>query len=288
MKKPIRFAWVWVLLFNCTSTQTPTGKVVVAVSIPPLADFVRQIGGERVEVFTLIPPGASPHTFEITPDQLMKISRARFLILNGIGLEFWAKKVIDNFDAGKLEVVESSADIPVMEDEDHAEGNPHVWLDPVLAMKQVKRIRDAFIKVDSVRAADYIANTARYLVLLQQLDKDIRTEIQGWKNRSFICFHPSWNYFAHRYDLNQAAVIEKRPGFEPTPYEVGEIITAARRLGARAIFAESQFPLKITQVIAKESGVQVLVLDPLGQDTPYYSYEQMIRKNVAEMAKALR
>lgn len=288
MKKFISILLFAVLLGCRSTTPVDDGRIVVATSIAPLADFVRQVGGDRVRVFSIVPSGTNPHTFEMNPEQMSQLAHARLMILNGIGLEYWADKVLDNFISRGLRVVQVSEGIPVLADEDHAGGNPHVWLNPQFAMKQVSSIRDALCALDSSSAPSYRQNADRFLRQLQQLDADIEQDIKLWQFRSFICFHPSWNYFADRYSLIQAAVIEKRPGFEPTPGEVAEIITLVKQLNAKAIFAEKQFPLKISQMIAQEAGATVLVLDPLGDDSPSYSYIQMLKVNVELMAKALR
>ncbi|HPN36480.1 MAG TPA: metal ABC transporter substrate-binding protein [bacterium] len=276
------------LLIACRQQEVADDRLIIAASIAPLADFCRQVGGERVSVFTIVPSGANPHTFELDPQLLIRISEARLLVLNGLGLEYWADKVADNFSSRDLQVITVSQGIPVLQDEDHAEGNPHVWLNPLHAARQAEKITGALMRLDPLHAQTYRDRSDQYQKVLHDLDVEISREIAGWQNRRFICFHPSWNYFSERYHLEQAAVIEKRPGFEPSPGEAAEIIGLAKRLQVRAIFAEQQFPLKIAEMIAAESGARVLVLDPLGSDGEGYSYVSLLRTNVAQMAIALR
>jgi manganese/iron transport system substrate-binding protein len=288
MKKNVGIFFFAFLLGCRATTPVADSRMVVATSIAPLADFVRQVGGDRVRVFSIVPSGANPHTFELSPDQMSQLAFARVIFLNGIGLEYWANNILDNFGSRGLQVVQVSNGIPILADQDHAGGNPHVWLNPQYAIKQVASIRDALCRLDSASAPYYNQNAERYLQQLKKLDDEIEQEIKTWQFRSFICFHPSWNYFADRYGLIQAAVIEKRPGFEPTPGEVAEIITLAKKLKAKAIFAEKQFPLKVSQMIAQEAGAAVLVLDPLGEDSASYRFVQLLKSNVDLMAEALR
>lgn len=288
MKKAGALLLLFLLLIACRQQEKTDDRLIIAASIAPLADFCRQVGGERVSVFTVVPSGANPHTFELDPQLLLKIGGARLLVLNGLGLEYWAEKVADNYSSSALQVLTVSQGIPVLQDEDHAEGNPHVWLDPLHAARQVEMITEELMRLDPSQAQAYRDRSDRYQKVLHDLDEEISREIAGWKERRFICFHPSWNYFSERYHLDQAAVIEKRPGFEPSPSEAAEIIGLAKRLQVRAIFAEQQFPLKITEMIAAESGARVLVLDPIGFDREGYSYVSLLRTNVAQMAKALR
>ncbi|MBM3789315.1 MAG: zinc ABC transporter substrate-binding protein, partial [Acidobacteria bacterium] len=131
----------------------------VMVSIPPLADFAAQVGGARVRVETLVPPGASPHTYELIPSQLHDVSRARLLVLNGLGLEYWAQSLISAAGNPDLIVVTTSDGLEVLSgDPDEPGGNPHVWLSPRNAVHQVEAIRDALVRADPEGADLYRAN----------------------------------------------------------------------------------------------------------------------------------
>lgn len=289
-------AWLWlmcIVVVACAGGAGPSpttdGGALVAASIAPLADFARQVGGDHVQVITLVPPGASPHTYELTPSQAEQVAKARLLVLNGVGLEYWADKVIQSADNPDLIVVDTSQGIEILEgDADEPGGNPHIWLDPQNAIVQVGHIRDALIQADPAHADDYRANAERYIAELEALDQEIASEVATWSNRQFIAFHPAWVYFARRYGLEQAAVIEHSPGQEPSPAEVAQIVETARRIGAKAIFAEPQFSSKAAQAIAEESGSQVLFLDPLGSSLEDPTYLNLMRYDVAQMAKALQ
>lgn len=264
------------------------GRLLVAASILPLADFARQVGGERTEVETLVPPGASPHTYELTPAQLKLVGRARVLVLNGVGLEFWADKMISAAHNPKLIVVRTAEGLIILGgDADEPGGNPHVWLSPVNAIHQVAMIRDALIRADPAGTDTYRANAARYSDELRALDREIRDSVARFSQRKFITFHAAWAYFARDYGLEQAAVIERAPGREPSPAEIAGIIRTAKAIGAKAIFAEPQFSPKAAQVIAEESGAKVLLLNALGQP-PSYSYLDLMHYNLAQLNKALR
>jgi zinc transport system substrate-binding protein len=311
------------LLGGCGGTPTPSAefilseveglrtgpgadKVKVAVSIAPLADLAQQVGGEYVIVTTLVPLAASPHTYEPTPAQVKEVAEANVLALIGLEFEFWAEDVIESAANPDLIVVYTSEGIEIIHDEHeheqegHEVGNPHIWLDPLSAMVQVGHIRDALIEADPAHKAEYEANAEAYLAQLEALDEEISAQVATWSHREFIAFHPSWVYFAQRYGLTQAAVIERTPGKEPSPAELAEIIETARRIGARAIFAEPQFSPKAAETIAAESGTQVLFLNPLGgalrqaqdealrQAQEPTSYLEMMRYNVAQMGKALK
>ncbi len=274
------------------------GRLLVVASILPLADFARQVGGGHVRVETMVPPGASPHTYELVPSQLRWISRARILLLNGVGLEFWAQKVVSAAENPGLLVVTTTEGLPILAGEEHnhahggshgheVSGNPHLWLNPRYAMRMVERIRDSFAQADPGNAEAYRVNSERYLEELRRLDVEIRGAVEGFTARSFISFHAAWTYFAQEYGLVEAAVVEQMPGREPSPAEIAAIIRTARAIKARAIFAEPQLSPKSAQVIAGETGTQVLILNPLGLE-PDYGYIDLMRYNLGEIRKALQ
>jgi len=262
--------------------------MIVATSVAPLADFARHVGGRRVRVENIVQSGANPHTYQLTTDQMDLLSRAKLLIINGAGLEFWAKKAVQAASNPELIVVETADGIPLVDkgEDSHPGGNPHVWLNPKYAIKQVNTIRDAFIKADQKNKAYYTSNAAAYVARLRDLDNYIRCQVRGFRTREFVAFHPSWVYFANEYGLKQAAAIEESPGKEPPIVAIRRIVDKAKRANARVVFAEPQFSTKIAQAVADEVGAKVLVLDPLGK--PGDSYIALMKRNVREMAKALR
>jgi zinc transport system substrate-binding protein len=263
-------------------------KLLVAASILPLADFARQVGGDRTDVETLVPPGASPHTYELTPAQLELVSHARVLVLIGVGLEFWADKMISAAHNPQLFVVRTAEGLNILaSDADDPGGNPHVWLSPVNAIHQVDMIRDALMRTDPAGSDTYRANAARYIGELRALDKEIRSTVATFSQRKFIAFHAAWVYFARDYGLQEVAVVESTPGREPSPADIAGIIRTAKAIGAKAIFAEPQFSQKAAQVIAEESGAKVLLLNALGQP-PSYRYLDLMQYNLAQMSRALR
>jgi len=278
-------------LSACATPPTPAfpqSRLPVVASILPLADFARQVGGDRVSVETLVPPGASPHAYELTPSQLRAVSQGRVLVLNGLGLEYWADEVISAAANPNLIVVTTSDGLDILANDDHeSSGNPHVWLSPMNAVHQVEAIRDGLLEADPAGADIYRANADEYIAELQVLDLEIRQAVTAFSHREFIAFHAAWVYFARDYGLQQVAVVESRPGQEPSPEEIAAIVDTARKIGARAIFAEPQYSSKAADVIAEESGAQVLFLNPLGLP-PEYGYLDLMRYNLGEMIEALK
>lgn len=285
-----------IIFVSPTLIHASGAKLRVVASIAPLADFARQVGGDKVRVMLLLPPGASPHTFEPTPKMMLEIINTDIFIKIGAGLEFWADRFVTA--AGrKIDIVEASKGIELIGDHGsekrgkhtgHGTADPHIWLDPISAVKIVEKISEAFSKTDPPNAAYYRLNSSAYINKLKDLDREIAQKTGNFRAREYVTFHPAWNYFSRRYDLKVAAVIEEGPGKEPTPKHLAKILSELRRIKARIVFAEPQFSSRIAEVIAREAGAKVLFLDPLGGQEGRETYIETMRHNVSVMEKAMR
>jgi zinc transport system substrate-binding protein len=297
-------------------------KIPVTASLLPLGDFCEQIGGDLVAVQVLIPPGASPHVFEPSPMAVAQAMESRVLVYVGAGLDPWAARLIRYRNSQNFVAVTAVQGIPLMkklahhqheqekvyepgppgpspkgpekehrvsEKYVHQEGNPHVWLDPVLAQDICRRIAQAFIQVDPGHKQDYENNLAAYLAKLADLHQEISKKVATFRQRDYVCFHPAFAYFARRYGIREVGVIEAAPGREPSPGHLQKTIAAIKKCGCRAVFAEPQLSPRVAEVIAQEAGVKVLFLDPLGGRAPYgNSYLKLMRHNLAVLAEALQ
>lgn len=275
------------VFFRCSDAQHDSDKIFVGASIAPLADFVERIGGSKVEVFTVVPAGTNPHSFELTPGLMKKMNSADLLVFNGVGLEYWIDNVRDNLSMSEMTFAADGLEIIAEDEHHHAEGNPHVWLNPKHAIYMVERVNSALQKVDAENSEYYQKNAVLFIKELSDLDRDIQTAVASWRQKKFVCFHPAWAYFAERYGLEQAGVIEERHGMQPSPGDVAEIIETVETIGARVIFAEAQFPSQIAEIIASESGIAVVPLDPLGSQDQK-GYVELMRYNVAQMSKGMK
>lgn len=307
--------WCLALPAGLARAAVPSAQIQVAATIVPLGDFCRKIGGDLVQVQVLIPPGASPHVFEPAPSVMAKASQARVFVYIGAGLEPWADKLLQARGPKNIIVVEAARGVPLLgmaahhhepgeaEDRDrddhhpgtaaapdvHAGGNPHIWLDPVLAQGICRKIAGALIQADPGHRARYEANLKAYLADLAELNREIERQAQSWRLRDFVSFHPAFSYFAKRYHLHEVGTIEAAPGREPTPRHLQNLVAAIRRYGIKVVFAEPQLNTRVAQVIAQEAGVKVLMLDPMGGRPPYGSdYLQLMRFNLAVLDQALK
>jgi zinc transport system substrate-binding protein len=291
LRKIVLFLVILISAVSPSGVHAADRKLKVVASIAPLADFARQVGKDRVEVLLLLPPGASPHTYEPVPRTVQEISKAKIFIEIGAGLEFWADRLITAV-APQITTVTCSQGLPLIagDDHDHALSNinPHIWLDPVICMKIVRRIADAFAAADPPNASFYRKNAAAYISRLEALDRQIAQTVKTFRTRDYVTFHPAWEYFARRYGLRVAGVIEEAPGKEPTPRHVQRILDDVRKMRAKVIFAEPQFSPRIAEAIAQEAGARVLMLDPIGGEKGREAYIDLMKYNLAMMEKAMR
>jgi zinc transport system substrate-binding protein len=238
-----------------------------------------------------VPPGADPHTYELTPSQMMKVSKAKMYAKVGSGVEFelaWMDKIIEQNKA--MLVTDCSKGIQMREmeeyyhDEDtgehHRGEDPHIWLSPQNAKLMVGNICSGLVQVDPQNEAYYTRNRDEYLMKLDALDKDIQAGLSKVINRRFMVFHPAWGYFARDYNLEQIPIAIG--GKEPSAKDIANLIQKAKELGIKIIFAEPQFNPRSAETIAKEIGGRVVFIDPLAED-----YISNMRLVLDELVKAM-
>ena len=279
MKKIIVLLIVFFSL-GCAAPDAPTdddGKVRVVVSILPLADFVEKVGGDKVDVTVMIPPGASPATYEPTPSQLKSVSEADVYVKVGAPIPFekvWMDKI-----AGMNEdmiVVDCSSGIEI------AGNDPHIWLSPRNAQVIVGNIYGGLVQVDGENEEYYSLMKDKYVAELEAVDKEIKSALLGVDNRKFMVFHPAWGYFARDYGLLQVPV--EAEGKEPSSADVSRLVEFAKDNGIKVVFAQPQFDSKSADAIAREIGGEVVFVDPLARD--YAGNLRIVSKSFAENMKA--
>lgn len=258
-----------------SSVQSQDKSILnVAVSILPYADFVKMVGGDKVQVTVMIPPGASPDSYEPSTQQLKDLSRADMYVMVG-QLPFeqaWSDRLLaTNQD---LLVINGAKGIKLIDD------NPHIWLSPRLAKSQLENIYDGLVAVDINNKAYYSANLKEAIAMLAIMDGTIKSIFAGLNSDTFLVYHPAWGYLADDYDLVEMAIEEQ--GKEPGPAQMAKITTKAKNLGINTVFTSSQHSTRSAEAIAEELGAKVVTLDPLPSN-----YEDVINsaKLISEALK---
>lgn len=292
---------VLLLAAACRPAAEKSRQVLVTASILPLGDMVGQIGGDRVNTNIIIPPGANPHTFEPAPGKIALLEKSDLLVVVGLGFEFWQEKFLGSSGNKKLRII-TLADYagPLIDDgagdscgghnhvhdhnhvHSHKQGNPHFWTSPKTVKNFVPPLRDALIGADPAGEALYRENADRFAGRLDELDKAIADAVKEFPNKTFISQHAAWEYFARDYGLDAAGVIEPAPGKEPSPAYIKNLIDRAKKTGAKALFTEVQFSPTTAETVARESGMTIVRLDPLGSESDR-EYIPLMYKNLEKI-----
>jgi len=249
-------------------------QLSVFVSLLPQKYFVQQICKDLAVVQVMVPPGASPATYEPKPRQMAAISKARIYFSIGVPFESaWLMKIAAaNPDMAVVPTDRGIKKSPMAvhyhhEDEkqpEHGTLDPHIWLSPPLVMIQVRTILEALQEADPTHRSVYENNYRAFISQLSDLDAELRRIFSGSFGQQFMVFHPSWGYFAHAYGIKQVPI--EIEGKEPKPAQLRELIEHAREDGIKFVFVQPQFSARSAKLIAREISGQVVFADPLAED----------------------
>ena len=248
-------------------------RIPVAVTLLPMREIALAIGGDRIAVTVVVPPGTEPHTFEPTPGQMASIAQSRIFFRVGEGLLPFEDRLTDRLSSQNpdLIVVDLSEGIdPIEGDREHEHeeshhltesADPHIWLSPKNGALMAGTIAHTLIAIDPEGEAIYLENLDEYQKRSASVDAEVREILGTLPSRRFIVTHDAWGYFAREYGLEQVAV--HIGGKEPTAREIQEVIRIAREEGIRIVCIEPQFPERTARVIAGEIDGEVGIIDPL-------------------------
>jgi zinc/manganese transport system substrate-binding protein len=248
------------------------GPLEVVATTPIIADLVRQVGGQRVEVESILPNNADPHDFEPKPEDIIKVEDADVVFTHGLHLDEWASDLIDNSGTGApVFVVTDGIETLDSEEEEFEEGDPHVWFDTTRAQQMVTNIANALTEVDADGSDSYQQRANAYIEQLATLDQEIKDRIAliPEDQRKIVTNHDALGYYADRYGLEVVGTVF--PGSdtrsEPSAQEVADLVDSIEEQGVKAVFAENTVSPTIAEELASEAGVQVvddLYTDSLG------------------------
>jgi zinc transport system substrate-binding protein len=274
----------------CSREEPAVGKMGVVVTLLPQAEFAESVGGDKVDITVMVPPGASPHTYEPTPSQMAALSEALMYAKVGSGVEFeltWMDNLIaQNEDmlvvdcSEGVTLQEMVADEEPEEDHEHGAMDPHIWMSPQNAQIMVRNIADGLIQLDPDNRDYYEQNRDSYLQRLSELDQDIGDSLSGVENRVFMVYHPAFGYFASCYDLTMLPI--EAEGKEPTPGGLQHLIEQAQEYDIHVVFAEPQFNPQSAEVIARAIDGVVILINPLARD-----YIENMHTLAGELAQAM-
>lgn len=250
------------------------GRITVAVSLQPYATLVKMLGGDRVNVVTLLPPGADPHNFEPKPAVIKAFSVAQVYFTDGSGLDkTWMPRFLG---ANKnVQVVDISKGIEWMKsEEEHGahghhhdeEMDPHIWTSPTRMRFLAQNIFQELKKLDPKYVIDYVNRASMVQDELALVERQLNETVISMPKdrRSFIVFHPTYGYLAKDFKLKQYTI--EVNGKEPKPRDLANLVKVGRKNGVKTVFVQPQFSKRAAETIAKELGAVVVETDPLSAD----------------------
>ncbi len=273
------------LLASCSPAPTTDQVPVVAVSIAPVATMAAALADGLARVITVVEPGESPATFDPSPRRMATLGHIRLYFACGVPMENQLLPRLQDAQPD-LEIVDTVADLPHLaldtaegdhHGHDQGDTDPHLWLDPKLMAAQVAVMADHLAALDPDHARLVHARADSLTTALADLDSHLRTELAPLRGRDLFVFHPAYGYLAHAYGLRQVAI--EQGGVDPSPRHLARVLESIKATGAGAVFAQPQFSLGSARAVARETGIKVVVLDPLAPD-----YMQ----NMLRMAHAIR
>ncbi len=279
--------------------QPSNARLKVIASFSILGDFVRNVGGDRLEVATLVGANGNAHVYAPSPADAKKVADARLVFVNGLGFEGWLDRLV-KASGTKAPIVVATKGIKPLEragahdhDHDHGRADPHAWQSVANAKLYVGNIRDALIAIDPSGKPHYEAGTTAYLARLDALDREVRDTIAKVPpdRRRVVTSHNAFGYFERAYGIHFTAPQGVSTEAEASARDVASIITAIKKQRASAVFLENVTDPRLVQQIARETGAKVggvlysdALTDEKGDATTYID---LIRRNLKQLASAL-
>lgn len=282
MKKYLLTATVMIgaLLFAaCGNTNNEADKkedLTIVTTFYPINDFTKEIVGDEGNVKLLIPAGTEPHDFEPSAKERAEISDADVFVYNSSDMEFFVDSLKDSVDSKQTLMIEAAKGIDRLESQeadeheeseeghDHAhEYDPHVWLDPVLAIKEVRTIAGELGEKYPDKKEIFTKNADAYIKKLEALDQKYSEELKNATNRTFVTQHAAFAYLANQYNLEQVAISGVSPDQEPTPSRLAELKEFVKKNNIKVIYFEENASSKVAETLSNETGVKLEVLNPL-------------------------
>ena len=286
-------------------------KPVVLSSFLPLTAHALAVAGEDARVEQLLPPGINAHDYQVRPGDARRVAEADLVLVNGLGLDAWVEPLIRQAMRPGARLVDASTGMHFLPKSerlrwtetpaaahDHSDCagcasaggdglNPHVWLDPLLAISQARTIAEALAEADPAHAEGYRLRFEAYAADLRALHEETSALLAPLKGRGLVTFHDAFPYFAARYGLNYIGALEAFPGREPTPRELATLANAIRDNHVDVIFSEQGYDPRLLQALARQTGARITHLDTLETGTPGpRAYIEGMRANVRVLVNA--
>ncbi|UYZ00886.1 metal ABC transporter substrate-binding protein [Peribacillus frigoritolerans] len=291
---------------NQEEKESANEKIHIVTTFYPMYEFTKNITKDKAQVDLLIPSNIEPHEWQPTPKDMAAIQQADFLVYNSPFMETWIFSIQESLDKDGPLFIEASERIPLLEgteeesnhdneesdhhDEDHKQLDPHVWLSPVLAQKEVQTITDAIVKQDPENKDYYKRNSEDYIQQLKELDELYRTTLHNVSSKEMITQHAAFGYLAKEYGLTQVPIAGLSPSEDPSPAKLAELKEFAKEHQIDVVYFEETTSPKVAQTLAGELGTETEVLNTLEglskeDQEKGLSYIEVMKNNLKSLEK---
>lgn len=256
-------------------------KLKAAATIFPIADIAQEIGGDRIEVITILKTGSNPHTFQLSPGQIRELSASKIIFAVGGDFDHWVTEASESLPGTRIETV--SAGISFL-----ASADPHYWLSVSGAKVIARNIASALSQLDPANRGHYQTGLSRYLSKLEDLDREVKSILNDLPSRKIVTFHNGWRYFARDYDLEILANVEPPGGHEPKPRHLAGLADLVRSSGIQVLFVEAGVSKGMAKTLSEDLKLKLYTLDPIGGAAGRESFIDLMRYNALAIREALR
>lgn len=265
----------------------------IVTSFYPLFEIAQRVGGEHVAVQNLVPPGAEPHDYELTPKEISAVYAADILIVNGFGIEPWLEKLLPELEKSGVKIVNVSTLFgELIALPEGGKGDPHFWIDPSRYILEVSAVQRAFSDADVVNRDYYATRAKSFTDELEELDREFSAGLANCTTRSFVTNHAAFGYLAQRYQLQMVSIAGLSPEAEPSARDLADLTDLLKEKNTKYILVETLVSPKIGETLAREVGAQTLVLNPLegldaGEIQEGKNYVSVMRENLKNLQIAM-
>ena len=278
---------------GCRNTEIRSLQRTYVCTTPVTAMIVAEVAGTRGTVIDMLPPGASPHTYEPRPSDIKTVQSADALFSVATNLDGWASKLPAKQTRALIDFVPGDMRLRgTHHHDDHSEDagdvDPHFWMDPNTVRQMVPDLVVFLSSVDPGGKKDYERNGEAFMKSLDELDKESANALKSCRGAKVALFHPSVMYMLRRYAIDAPVILEPSPGQEPSARDMARMVKTMRDKKVKAIFSEPQLPARPAEVLGEATGIPVSMLNPLGGGPDTSRYADLIRANVSSLKEALQ
>lgn len=300
-----RIAYLLLTALLALAPRATQAQLKVVTSTTDLYDIAKEVGGNRITATHIGEGYQDPHFIEAKPSFVLQLRKADVWAFVGLDLEIgWMPLLLDGarnprIRQGGSGYLDASSVVPILDrpqgnvdrsmGDVHPLGNPHYWLDPENGRRIARLFEARFAQLDPANAAVYDRNERAFEERLKAAEKGWQSDLAAIKGKPVVAWHTSWHYFANYNKMNIVAYMEPKPGVPPSPSHLYQVIQTVKRTGAKAIVMEPFYDRKVADLVAKQTGIKVLILPPsVGGVKGIDDYIQLMQYNMAQLASAVR